>query len=102
MLLIVIRTQVQIPDVLYAQAREISERQEISLSEVVRRGLEYMVCVSGRSKDVSATNWSLPDPVHLGGDDPFLDPEWRVKLHAPCGRIAEQRAAYGKKKRRGE
>lgn len=37
-----IKTQVQLPDVLYYKAKAIAEQREWSLAEVVRRRLEYM------------------------------------------------------------
>ena len=37
-----VKTQVQIPDALYQRAKEIAREREISLAEVMRRGLEYM------------------------------------------------------------
>jgi len=33
------RTQIQLPDALYAQAQRLAEREEMSLAELVRRGL---------------------------------------------------------------
>ena len=38
-----IRTQVQLPDALYHDAKRIAREQELTLAEVVRRGLEHMV-----------------------------------------------------------
>ena len=37
-----VKTQVQIPDWLYQRAKQIAREREISLAEVMRRGLEYM------------------------------------------------------------
>ncbi|TVQ48681.1 MAG: antitoxin [Gammaproteobacteria bacterium] len=37
-----IRTQIQLPDELYREAKRIAAEQEISLAEVLRRGLEHM------------------------------------------------------------
>lgn len=56
------RTQVQLPDALYARAKRITERQEMSLAELVRRGLEHMVRVY-RAGDESPPAWQVPDPV---------------------------------------
>jgi hypothetical protein len=97
----VIRTQVQIPETLFAQAKGIARRQEISLSEVVRRGLEYMVFVCGPRENGPVERWSLPDPIHAGKNDPFLDPDWRIGLHTRGSRVAESRASYGGAKRKG-
>jgi hypothetical protein len=37
-----VRTQIQLPDELYREAKRIAAEQEISLAEVLRRGLEHM------------------------------------------------------------
>jgi len=37
-----IKTQVQIPEALYKRVKEIARQREMSLAEVMRRGLEYM------------------------------------------------------------
>lgn len=37
-----VKTQVQIPEDLYRQAKRIAKEREISFAEVMRRGLEYM------------------------------------------------------------
>jgi len=39
---IMIKTQVQLPDRLYRQAKAIAEEREWSLAEVIRRGIEHM------------------------------------------------------------
>jgi hypothetical protein len=53
-----IKTQVQLPDELYHQAKAIADQREWSLAEVVRRGIEYMV----RAYPVrpSSKPWVLP------------------------------------------
>jgi hypothetical protein len=75
-----IRTQIQLPDALYAQAKRIAERQEMSLAELVRRGLEHMVRVY-RADDAPVPEWHLPEPVDLGE---FLAPvgDWRELANA--------------------
>jgi hypothetical protein len=74
------RTQIQLPDALYAQAKRIAEKQEMSLAELVRRGLEHMVRLY-RAGDVSVPEWQLPEPVGLGE---FLAPveDWRELANA--------------------
>ena len=78
------RTQIQLPDALYAQAKRIAERQEMSLAELVRRGLEHMVRVY-RADDVPVPEWHLPEPVGLGE---FLAPveDWR-ELASSAGAV---------------
>ena len=69
------RTQIQLPDALYARAKRLAERQEMSLAELVRRGLEHMLRVY-RAGDDAAPEWRPPEPVALGD---FLAPvsDWR-------------------------
>ncbi len=60
-----VKTQVQIPDHLYREAKRIAREREISLAEVVRRGLESVVRLypplpEGRGE------WSPPQPRRLG------------------------------------
>jgi hypothetical protein len=40
-----VRTQIQLPDDVYARARKVCARREISLAELSRRGLEYILSV---------------------------------------------------------
>jgi hypothetical protein len=59
------RTQIQLPDALYAQVKRIAERHETSLADLVRRGLEHMVRVY-RASETPDPAWSLPEPLALG------------------------------------
>ena len=87
------RTQIQLPDTLFAMARGVAARKEISLAELVRRGLEYMVAVTpGTDK---AGEWVLPAAHALGSHDPFGDPDWREQLHTERLKVAEGRGTYG-------
>ncbi len=90
-----IRTQIQLPDELYRLARQTAERKEISLAELVRRGLEYIIAVSPAPVSEKRV-WRLPT-VALGGGDPFADPEWRARLHTERLRVAERGSAYGER-----
>jgi len=80
-----VRTQIQLPDSLYAQAKRLAERQEMSLAELVRRGLEHMIRVH-RVADDAPPQWRLPDPLDLGD---FLAPvaDWREL--ASASRVAD-------------
>lgn len=87
-----IRTQIQIPDGLYASAKAVAERREISLAELIRRGLEYMIAVS--VGDRPAADWALPVARRLGGADPFATPGWRADLHVSARHVAEAPSPY--------
>ncbi|WP_376690271.1 antitoxin [Wenzhouxiangella sp. EGI_FJ10409] len=69
-----VRTQIQLPDELYREAKRIAAEQEISLAEVLRRGLEHMqrIYPPGRGDGP----WQPPAPDALGE---FQAPEdsWR-------------------------
>jgi hypothetical protein len=89
------RTQIQLPDLLYKQAKQLAEVREISLAELVRNGLEYMLRVSAPVED-SCKEWQPPTPRKLGSFDPFQDEQWRADLY--CGHVAEEGAGYTVKK----
>lgn len=53
-----IRTQIQLPDAVYAKAKRVAEERELSLAEMVRRGLElYFAQLSEREPK---PGWALP------------------------------------------
>ncbi|MDX1384236.1 MAG: antitoxin [Thermoanaerobaculia bacterium] len=58
------RTQIQLPDALYTQAKKLAKQQEISLAELVRRGLEHMLRLHPLVDEEA--EWSLPKPRDLG------------------------------------
>jgi hypothetical protein len=60
-----IKTQIQIPDHLYSEAKRIAREREISFAEVVRRGLEAIVRVYPALPDGGGTG-SPPKPRALG------------------------------------
>ena len=70
-----IKTQVQLPDELYKEAKRVAREREISLAEVMRRGLEYIVKVyppvQPRQQD-----WTPPPPRSLGGFQ-AAEQDWR-------------------------
>jgi hypothetical protein len=53
-----IKTQVQLPDQLYHQAKAIAAQREWSFAEVVRRGLEYMA--TAYPVQPVPAGWELP------------------------------------------
>ena len=74
-----IKTQVQIPDELFARAKQVAESREWSFAEIVRRGLEYMTAVNPPDRS-PASEWRLPEPANLGV--PLLpEEEWTEACH---------------------
>lgn len=59
------RTQIQLPDDVYARARKVCEAREISFAELSRRGLEYMLSVYAPEPPTKG-EWQLPKPRNLG------------------------------------
>ena len=98
-----IKTQVQIPDHLYREAKRIAEQYEMSFAEVVRRGLERLA-PSYPPRHEPAGDWQLPILDLRLERDPFADPEWRADLHAGALEIREpeppKRRPATKRKRR--
>jgi len=86
------------PDVLYSQAKALAKSREISLAELVRNGLEYILRVSVPPAEKNQA-WTLPEPVHLGEGDPFVDQAWRFNLH--CGQVAEKGKPYRVSRKKG-
>ncbi len=97
-LYIMTRTQIQLPDALYRRVKTLAEAREVSLAELVRNGLEYILRVSA-PPEAASEEWTLPEPLHLGAGDPFADPDWRANLHV--GLVAEERISYRAAKRKG-
>jgi hypothetical protein len=60
-----VRTQIQLPDELYARAKRYAEAREISLAELVRRGVERFLDEFPPPEAVEEA-WQLPR-VDLGG-----------------------------------
>jgi hypothetical protein len=60
-----VRTQIQLPDDVFAKAKKLCEAREISLSEIGRRGIEYMLSVYAQDP-VRMDEWQLPKPRNLG------------------------------------
>ena len=87
------RTQIQLPDEVYARAKQLCQAREISLAELARRGIEHILSVYS-SAAVSADKWHLPKPRDLG---------WKGLTHAQVREQAQLTAAElqpgGKSKR---
>ena len=59
------RTQIQLPDEVYERARKVCQSREISLAELARRGLEYILSVYTAPPGGSG-EWQPPKPRRLG------------------------------------
>ncbi len=57
------RTQIQLPDDIYKRAKKVAETREISLAELARRGLEYILSVYAPEPP---GDWQPPTPRRLG------------------------------------
>jgi hypothetical protein len=58
-----IKTQIQLPDRLYREAKRVAEERELSLAEVLRRGVEYIARVYPPLATDTAQAWELPKPI---------------------------------------
>ena len=59
------RTQIQLPDETFARAKKLCEAREISLAELARRGIEYILSVYASEPDAKR-EWQPPRPRKLG------------------------------------
>ena len=75
-----IKTQVQLPEALYKEAKRVAREREISLAEVMRRGLEYITRRYPPLK--SSEEWTPPAPQHLGSFQAPVE-DWREEANAP-------------------
>lgn len=62
---IMIKTQIQLPDRLYHEAKRVAHEREVSLAEVVRRGVEYITRVYPPVPGQPNAEWQLPIAVSL-------------------------------------
>jgi len=76
-----IKTQVQLPDELYREAKRVAREREISLAEVMRRGLEYIVRVYPPVPPETGA-WAPPQPRSLGRFR-APDSQWRSLANDP-------------------
>jgi len=60
-----VKTQIQLPEKLYEEAKRVAREREMSLAEVVRRGVEYISGVYPPLKKDSEP-WSPPKPRKMG------------------------------------
>ena len=94
-----IRTQIQLPDALYREVKRVAAEREMSLAELVRRGLETLLSRFPAHPESQAT-WELPKPRPLGGDLFFNNPDWRYEINEGRGVAREKPADYRPKRKR--
>ncbi|MFZ4774114.1 MAG: antitoxin [Terrimicrobiaceae bacterium] len=71
------RTQIQLPDDVFAKAKKLCEAREISMAELARRGIEYILSVYSREPG-NEEEWQPPKPRRLGWKD-LSDAELKVQ-----------------------
>ena len=78
-----IRTQVQIPDVLFGRIRQYAESRETSVAEVFRNALELFInvhAVEGVAE--RPRRWTVPVCRSTGLlADPFAEEDWRARIY---------------------
>jgi hypothetical protein len=74
-----IKTQVQIPDELYREAKRVAADYEMSFAEVVRRSLERTL----PAYPPKHAAWKAPEPLSLGMRGQIDDDEWRLLANEP-------------------
>ena len=74
-----IKTQIQLPDALYREAKRVAAEYEMSFAEVVRRSLERAL----PSYPPRVAGWEPPKPVSLGIRCAIGDDEWRLLANEP-------------------
>lgn len=72
------------PDRLFQEARRIVAENEMSLAEVVRRGLEELVQHHPPNRS-QAQEWSLPSPVDMG--EPMIDESKWTEMRYDDGQL---------------
>src|SRR5436190_13522455 len=85
-----VRTQVQLPEKLYEEAKRLAEEKEVSLTEVVRRSLELLLAVYPPDRS-EKRRWKLEPPANTAlRVDPFENPDWRVEANQGMGSTADE------------
>jgi hypothetical protein len=58
-----VKTQIQLPDCLYREAKRVAAERELSLAEVLRRGVDYITRVYPPLTAKGGVVWELPAAV---------------------------------------
>ena len=62
----VTKTQIQLPEELYAELKEFARKREWSLAETLRRGAEILLQVYGDDGDGASAPWKPPTSGQVG------------------------------------
>ena len=82
------RTQIQLPEPLFGRLRSIAQTRDVSVAELIRRGMELyaMTC-----PEVKATEMPWTMPVLRGSGGHLMDPATvKVEASAMVGRFQEE------------
>ena len=60
------KTQIQLPEELFAEIREFARRREWSLAETFRRGAELLLEVYSREAPAASQPWQAPSSSAVG------------------------------------
>ena len=86
------RTQIYLPDNLYSEVRDFAKFQEVSIAELVRRGLEMLLKTTApaAARMAAPPQWEMPKIRHMGLKvDPFADEDWRLEANMRDMCVAE-------------
>jgi len=85
------RTQIQLPDDVFAKAKKLCEAREISLAELARRGIEYILSVYSQDPG-SQEGWQPPKPRKLGWKG-LTDAEIKAQAQLTTNQLTVTRSA---------
>jgi hypothetical protein len=78
--------QIQLPDDVYVRAKKLCESREISLAELARRGIEYILGVY-TAQPGDPDEWQPPKPRRLGWKA-LTDAEIKAQAQATTAEIS--------------
>ena len=84
------RTQIQLSDDTFARAKKLCEAREISLAELARRGIEYILSVYDPTPDANR-EWRPPTPRRLGWKG-LSDAELKAQAQLTTTELSRARA----------
>jgi hypothetical protein len=83
------RTQIQLPDEVFARAKKLCEAREVSLAELARRGIESILSVYAPEVDANR-EWQPPKPRRLGWKG-LSDAELKVQAQLTTTELSHAR-----------